>query len=147
MTSKAAEKSTPPILGVLETAIYVEDVGTAAAFYKRILGLAALSADDRFVALNAGPASVLLIFRRGGTLRDIHLTGGVIPAHDGNGPIHFAFGVPRGTMDDWRRHLVANDVAITGEMAWPQGGQSLYFNDPDGYVVELATPGIWANDP
>lgn len=136
----------PPITGVLETAIYVDDVARAAAFYRDILGLATLTADNRFVALDAGPSSVLLIFGRGQTLKDIHLPGGTIPAHDGSGPIHFAFRVPTGTLDDWRRHLVAKDVAITAEMAWPQGGYSLYFNDPDGHVVELATPGIWSND-
>jgi catechol 2,3-dioxygenase-like lactoylglutathione lyase family enzyme len=26
---------------------------------------------------------------------------------------------------------------------WPRGGESLYFRDPDGLAVELATPGVW----
>jgi catechol 2,3-dioxygenase-like lactoylglutathione lyase family enzyme len=26
---------------------------------------------------------------------------------------------------------------------WEGGGTSLYFRDPDGRSVELATPGIW----
>ena len=30
-------------------------------------------------------------------------------------------------------------------MKWPRGGESLYFRDPDGHLVELATPGLWAN--
>lgn len=137
----------PPITGVLETAIYVEDVPRAAAFYEGVLGLPRLLGDDRLVALNAGPASVLLIFRRGGTPEDIHLPGGTIPAHDGAGPYHFALRIPAGTLDDWRRHLKGKGVTITAEMAWPQGGYSLYVNDPDGHVVELATPGIWTNDP
>jgi catechol 2,3-dioxygenase-like lactoylglutathione lyase family enzyme len=138
--------SAPPITGVLETAIYVDDVGRASAFYQSILGLPALMADDRIVALDAGPASVLLIFKRGETLSDIETPGGTIPAHDGSGPIHFALRIPAGVLDAWRDHLVAKGVAITAEMAWPQGGHSLYFNDPDGHVVELATPGIWSND-
>ena len=29
-------------------------------------------------------------------------------------------------------------------MNWERGGQSIYFRDPDGHLVELATPGIWA---
>jgi len=136
----------PPITGVLETAIYVEDVARAAAFYEGVLGLEWLLGDDRLVALDAGPASVLLIFQRGGTLQDIHLPGGTIPAHDGSGPYHFALRVPAASLGDWRRHLGEKGVPITAEMAWPQGGHSLYLNDPDGHVVELATPGIWSND-
>lgn len=137
----------PPITGVLETAIYVEDVARAAAFYGDVLGLSPLTvADARFAAFDAGPSSVLLLFRRGGTLEDIHLAGGTIPAHDGSGPIHFAFRVPADSFGNWRDYLAGKGVPITAEMAWTQGGQSLYFNDPDGHVVELATPGIWSND-
>jgi catechol 2,3-dioxygenase-like lactoylglutathione lyase family enzyme len=35
-------------------------------------------------------------------------------------------------------------VSIEGEMEWPRGGTSLYFRDPDGHLVELATPGLWS---
>jgi catechol 2,3-dioxygenase-like lactoylglutathione lyase family enzyme len=136
----------PPITGVLETAIYVDDVKRAAAFYRDILGLRALIEDDRLVAFDAGPASVLLVFRRGATLKDVHLPGGTIPAHDSSGPYHFALRIPKDKLGAWRDYLVAKGVVITAEMVWPQGGESLYFNDPDGHVVELATPGIWSND-
>jgi len=27
---------------------------------------------------------------------------------------------------------------------WPRGGTSLYFRDPAGHLVELATPGLWS---
>ena len=26
---------------------------------------------------------------------------------------------------------------------WPRGGESVYFRDPDGHLLELATPGLW----
>jgi catechol 2,3-dioxygenase-like lactoylglutathione lyase family enzyme len=136
----------PPITGVLETAIYVDDMPRAVAFYRDILGLRPLIVDDRLVAFDAGPASVLLLFRRGATLKDVVLPGGTIPAHDGSGPYHFALRIPRDALAPWREHLKAKGVVVTAEMAWPAGGESLYFNDPDGHVVELATPGIWAND-
>jgi catechol 2,3-dioxygenase-like lactoylglutathione lyase family enzyme len=28
-------------------------------------------------------------------------------------------------------------------VGWPRGGRSVYFRDPDGHSVELATPGLW----
>ncbi|MBN9434193.1 MAG: VOC family protein [Bosea sp.] len=139
----------PRISGVLETALYVDDMERAVRFYRDVVGLKLMSGegDPRFAAFDAGPSSVLLIFRRGGTLADIVLPGGRIPAHDGSGPLHFALRIADADYEPWRRHLADRGVAITAEMMWPQGGRSLYFADPDGHVVELATPGIWANDP
>jgi len=139
----------PRISGVLETALYVDDMERAVAFYRDVVGLRLMvgEGDPRFAAFDAGPSSVLLIFRRGGTLADIELPGGRIPAHDGSGPLHFALRIADADVEDWRRHLHEAGVAVTAEMMWPQGGRSLYFADPDGHVVELATPGIWANDP
>ena len=28
--------------------------------------------------------------------------------------------------------------------SWSRGGRSIYFRDPDGHLLELATPGLWA---
>ncbi|MEX0631663.1 glyoxalase [Serratia ureilytica] len=44
----------------------------------------------------------------------------------------------------WERHLVAN-VEIEGRMRWEHGGESIYFAIPDAHLLELVTPGIWAN--
>jgi catechol 2,3-dioxygenase-like lactoylglutathione lyase family enzyme len=30
-------------------------------------------------------------------------------------------------------------------VSWRRGGTSLYFRDPDGHSVEVATPGLWPN--
>jgi catechol 2,3-dioxygenase-like lactoylglutathione lyase family enzyme len=37
-----------------------------------------------------------------------------------------------------------NGIAIESKVQWELGGQSLYFRDPDGNSLELATPGLWS---
>ena len=39
--------------------------------------------------------------------------------------------------------LAEQGVETVGEYRWPRGGTSLYMRDPDGALVELATPGLW----
>jgi catechol 2,3-dioxygenase-like lactoylglutathione lyase family enzyme len=39
--------------------------------------------------------------------------------------------------------LAEHGVGIESEVQWDLGGTSLYFRDPDGHSVELATPGVW----
>jgi catechol 2,3-dioxygenase-like lactoylglutathione lyase family enzyme len=56
-----------------------------------------------------------------------------------------AFAIAAESYDDWHRHLSDAGATIRGEMRWPRGGRSLYFEDPDGHVLELATPGLWPN--
>ena len=34
-------------------------------------------------------------------------------------------------------------IAVEGRTTWSRGGISIYFRDPDGHLVELATPGLW----
>jgi len=83
----------PKLAGVIETALYVDDLDRARSFYEEVLGLAALTSDSRFLAFDVGGRSVLLLFRRGSTLEPLHLPGGTIPPHDGSGPIHMAFAI------------------------------------------------------
>lgn len=134
-----------PKLGrVLETALYVDDLERAARFYERVLELTALSKDSRFCAYDVGGTSVLLLFRRGATLETVHLPGGTIPPHDGHGPLHIAFAITADELPAWERRLAAHGVAIEGRTDWPRGGRSIYFRDPDGHLLELVTPGVWA---
>jgi catechol 2,3-dioxygenase-like lactoylglutathione lyase family enzyme len=72
------------------------------------------------------------------------LPGGIIPGHDGGGRLHVAFAVAAADLPAWREHLAAHGVAVESTVTWPRGGQSQYFRDPDGHLIELATPGIWS---
>ena len=131
------------VTGVLETAIYVEDVRRAAEFYRRIFGFDEIGCDDRFCALSVAGRQVFLIFKRGGTLQPIPLPGGVVPPHDGSGQLHFAFSVPAADLPAWEQRLAENGIAIESRVAWPRGGLSIYFRDPDGHLAALITPGCW----
>jgi catechol 2,3-dioxygenase-like lactoylglutathione lyase family enzyme len=133
----------PKLSRVLETALYVDDLERAAAFYEQVLDLTALSRDSRFRAYDVGGVSVLLLFKRGATLETVHLPGGTIPPHDGHGPIHMAFAVGAADLPAWERRLEEQGVAIEGRTDWPRGGHSVYFRDPDGHLLELVTPGVW----
>ena len=132
------------ITGVLETGIYVDDVARSAEFYQRIFGFEPLVGDQRFCALSVSGRQVFLIFKKGGTLEPIELPGGVLPPHDGSGQQHFAFSVPESDLAAWEQKLAEHNVEIESRIAWPRGGKSIYFRDPDGHLAELITPGCWA---
>jgi catechol 2,3-dioxygenase-like lactoylglutathione lyase family enzyme len=137
--------ASPKITGVLETALHVEDLDRAAEFYENVLGLGLINRDQRFAGYVAGAASVLLLFKRGSTHETVHLPGGTIPPHGGEGVLHVAFAVAADTLAAWQAHLEAHNIAIEARMDWPRGGKSVYFRDPDNHLLELATPGLWPN--
>ena len=132
------------VTGILETALYVDDLARSAAFYQSLFGFAQLVVSDRLIALAVHDWQVLLLFRKGSTTETAVLPGGTIPPHDGNGRLHFAFAISAAELDVWRDRLHSSGVAIEGEVKWPRGGTSLYFRDPDAHLVELATPGLWS---
>jgi catechol 2,3-dioxygenase-like lactoylglutathione lyase family enzyme len=134
----------PALNGVLETALYVDDLDRAARFYEDVLGLLPLTNDRRFRAYGVGSHSVLLLFQRGATLETVVLPSGTIPPHDGHGRLHVAFAIAAREMAAWERRLGEHGISIEGRTAWPRGGHSLYVRDPDGHLLEFATPGLWA---
>lgn len=139
MTAAAA----PPLRGILETAVYVDDLARARAFYGGVLALDCVLDTPRMLAFRVAPCQMLLVFRRGETRADTPTAGGMVPGHHGEGPAHFALFIDAADYDAWKRHLDIHRIAVTSEVAWPRGGRSLYLADPDANVVELATGGLW----
>lgn len=136
----------PAVTGVLETALYVEDLDRSIAFYRDLFGFEILARDDRFCALKVGDHAVLLLFRRGASTEPIAVGNqpDKIPPHDGVGYLHFALSIPADALDPWRARLAEKKLPLASTIHWPRTrSTSLYFHDPDGHVVELATPGIW----
>jgi catechol 2,3-dioxygenase-like lactoylglutathione lyase family enzyme len=132
---------------VLETALYVGDMGRAVEFYQGVFGFAVLARSaepDRLTALDIGGTQVLLLCKKGASLQAVVTPGGKIPPCDGSGNSHLAFPVAVSQLEDWEKRLLENGIAIESKVHWERGGQSLYFRDPDGNLLELATPGLWS---
>lgn len=135
----------PEIVGLLETALYVDDMDRSVRFFREVIGLATMLENDRLTAFDAGNRGVLLIFKRGGSTDDTCTSTGVIPGQDGSGHLHMAFAITADSYDEWRDHLRLAGVKERGEMRWDGGSRSFYFEDPDGHVLEVSTPGLWPN--
>ena len=135
----------PRLQRVLETVLYVDDFSRACPFYEQVLGLPRIYTDQRLNAYDVGGNGVLLLFRRGQSLQPVKMPGGTIPPHDGHGPVHIAFSIAADELSAWEARLREAGVAIEAQTRWPRGGISIYFRDPDGHLLELATPGLWPN--
>jgi Lactoylglutathione lyase and related lyases len=134
----------PKVNQVLETAIYVDDLERAEKFYDDLFGFPRLFSDWRACAYDVGGRSVLLLFLRSASLEAIPMGGDFIPPHDGNGRLHLAFAIERDELAPWIKMLAARNIPIESRVRWQRGGESIYFRDPDGHLLELVTPGCWA---
>lgn len=130
------------IVRVLESCLYASDLAAAEAFYHDVLGLEVYArVRNRHVFFRCGQG-MFLVFNPQQTT----IATGDVPTHGAVGAGHVAFAVDPGHIDAWRARLYAHAVAIETEIAWPAGGYSLYFRDPAGNSVEVATPQTWAFD-
>jgi catechol-2,3-dioxygenase len=113
----------------------------SAEFYRRVFGFERIDPgegevlDDttRLCAMRAGDRSVLLLFKRGAT-----------DDTDSTGAIHIAFGIARSDLPAWEDWLAQQAIPIESRKTWKYGGESLYFRDPDGHLLEIVTPGVWS---
>jgi len=128
----------PEVNGLLETALYVDDLQRSKAFYQTLFGFTPVLEADRIIALAVKEGQVLLLFKKRASL-------GLITPHDGDGQLHLAFAIGLDDLEKWRNRLHDCGIPIENDQTWDLGGQSLFFRDPDGHLVEVGTPGIWAN--
>lgn len=135
----------PAVSHILESALYVADLDRSEAFYRRLLGVETFLRDHRMAALGVPGRSVLLLFRVGGSTQPSVTPHGTIPAHDGRGTQHMAFAIAAAELDAWAARLAEQSIALESRIDWPSGAVALYFRDPDGHSIELATPRLWPN--
>jgi catechol 2,3-dioxygenase-like lactoylglutathione lyase family enzyme len=132
----------PPAL-ILETAVYVDDLGAAEAFYEGVLGLERIGrVPGRHVFYRAG-AGVLLVFNPAATEVVDPKSPLPVPAHGARGPGHLCFAAEPLGIEAWRERLVADGVVVEAEVSWPNGARSFYFRDPAGNSLEVAEARLW----
>jgi catechol-2,3-dioxygenase len=134
----------PRLTGVIETALDVQDLAAAADFYHGVLGLEIIQRSERLCAFSVAGRDVLILFQREIAAQAVDFPGGRIPPHGSSGSIHFAFSLDSSELPKWEQLLAAKGVPVEGRVKWERGGASIYFRDPDGHLVELATPGTWS---
>ena len=128
---------------VLEACLYVADLDAAEQFYAKVLGLTFYSRQvGRHVFFRCDQRMVLLFNPQESSKPATH--GGIdLPQHGTTGAGHLCFAMREAALPGWVEHLTQHGVAIERIIDWPGGGRSLYFRDPAGNSLELATPRIW----
>ena len=142
--STTGDAGTPGFDGILETALYVDDLKKAEHFYHHVLGLEKIfSVPGRQLVFRC-QESILLIFNPGHTQRErTVINGGNIPFHGARGAGHMAFRVAKSDLEPWRKYFRDVAVSVESEVSWPNGAHSIYFRDPVGNSLELATSDLW----
>ncbi|HEX6049365.1 MAG TPA: VOC family protein [Gemmatimonadaceae bacterium] len=133
-----------PIDRVLEACLYAHDLEAAERFYAQVLGLERYSSvPGRHVFFRCGDG-MFLVFNAERTRSEASVVAGaIVPTHGATGPGHVAFAIPDAEIPAWRTRLEQAGITIESEVMWPRGGRSLYFRDPAGNCVELASPTLW----
>ncbi|WP_075290969.1 VOC family protein [Pararhizobium arenae] len=135
-----------PLEGILETALYAEDLDAAEHFYATILGLEKITrVANRHVFFRCGPG-VLLIFNPEETVKPPHEGSLPVPPHGTTGHGHACFRVAAKNLDLWAEKLTSAGISIEADIRWPTGARSFYFRDPAGNSLECAEPGLWNID-
>lgn len=124
---------------IKETCLYVQDLETIKKFYHEMLQLPVINYEaGKHVFFRLG-SSVLLCFNPEDSKAKI-----TPPAHYGGGKQHVAFEVDKNDYARAKEEIRAKGITIIDEVVWKSGGESFYFEDPEGNILEiLPNKGIW----
>lgn len=129
--------------GLHHVTAITSDAGTAVRFYTGVLGLRLVKKTVNFDDPTAyhlyfgdeygKPGTLLTFFDWGAALNHGSLGTGVFQ--------HLAFSTKdEGSLDVWKTRLEQNGVRVVGPLD-RRSFRSVYFKDPDGLVIEIATRG------
>ena len=127
-------------LGLLELVLEVRDLEKSVGFYRDLLGMREAvrwGAKRPAVWLELGRHQVLGLWPASSGGPDV-----AIHSSRGGAHVHFAVFVGPGSLGAWKPRLEAAGLAVEGPVEFDQG-TSLFVDDPDGNVVELAD---WSRD-
>ncbi|GAA5949527.1 hypothetical protein JCM3765_002692 [Sporobolomyces pararoseus] len=145
----------PKITQVLELCLYSRSLSKSIDFYSKVLNLGTPSFSSDRLAVFPLAQTTLILFQRGQTHKDSFLphemgkiSGHGLTPNPENDKVdlktHFALAVEKKEeVDQWEERFKEEKVEILGKVEWPGGGKSVYFQDPDGHVGEIASRGIW----
>ena len=134
---------TPPLSGVLEAALYVDDLGAAKGFYGDVLGLEKITeVEGRHVFFRAGD-TVVLLFIAAQTRVPTTNAKLPVPPHGADGPGHLCFAANAAELSAWHERLGKAGIEIEADFNWPNGARSIYVRDPAGNSIEFAEPKLW----
>ena len=109
--------------GICELTLEVRDLAVLERFYREALGLEVISRDDDRIWLACGERTRLGLW----------LPGQKEFGDEGGRHVHFAFAAKPGKLGELAEHGVEH----RGPVEHPGGDRSLYFEDPEGNVVEI----------
>lgn len=135
------------VSGILEAAVYADDLDAAEAFYGGALGLPEIGrVSGRHVFYRCG-ATILLVFRAAETRVPSGNAAFPVPTHGATGQGHVCFAVDGAALDALRQALETARIPIEADFRWPNGAQSVYVRDPAGNSIEFAEPRLWEGLP
>ncbi len=118
-----------PIRGINHVTFSVSDLDASAAFYESVFGSAPMLRTER-----------VAYFEVGGLWLALNLQTGVPCSETTQSYTHVAFTLDVGDFERMARHLEHLGVPLRPSREREQGeGQSLYFADPDGHLLEFHT--------
>ncbi|MCP4182274.1 MAG: glyoxalase/bleomycin resistance/extradiol dioxygenase family protein [Hyphomicrobiales bacterium] len=132
-----------PLAGVLETAIYADDLEQAKAFYGGLPSLEGVRAKENCNVFYSCGATVVLIFDPVITKLQTLDARLPVPPRRTIGTSHICFSAPGNQIDKRKTLLQKSDIQIESEITWHNGARSVYFRDPAGNSLEFAQPRLW----
>ncbi len=141
----APESSPPPVVGLFEIVLEVQDLERAERFYHDDIGLPIVDrwTDDR-------PATWLALGNESFLSLWPPETGGAAGIHGcrGGAHVHLALRVPIGTLSAIEERLRERGHDVESGWEFGPGNLAIYLDDPDGNVVEVTERAtLWDGSP